>query len=285
MRPLPPPVDEFDDVYTLCIGATADAGLKARLISIRSLLRETADLYDERAREAALHRIERRNAVGDVTKAELRALYKNHLSAPKGAARAVYDRIRSSAPHNKCPLCGVGTVAHCDHHLPQSKYPDLVVLPLNLVPACHFCNDKKRAKHPGNAGQQTFHPYYDQHLLEESWVWAQVMLGSPNDPPVVIFEARPPAHWPLDDQRRVEHHFSVCGLAVTFAANASDELATLRQLLVQLGAAGGCAAVHDHLTHQRNANRWRINSWQYAMYAALSDDAWFVDGGYLCIPQ
>ncbi|WP_447901261.1 hypothetical protein [Stenotrophomonas sepilia] len=283
MRQLPFPTDSFDYVYALCTSATADAELRARLLDIVPTLSATAALYDERARQAELHSIERRNAVGDVTKEELKALYKTHLSATKGAARAVYDRIRSSAPHNKCPLCGVGTVAHCDHHLPQSKYPDLAVLPLNLVPACHYCNDKKKAKHPANAGQQTFHPYYDQHLLLENWVWAEVKHGAPGVPPVVVFEARPPSTWSADDQRRVKHHFKACGLVVTFATNANDELSTLRSLLEPLGNAGGQVAVRDHLLTQRDANEGRLNSWQYAMYRALADDAWFVAGGYLHI--
>lgn len=283
MRPLPLPLDSFVDVYALCTAATADIELRARLLQIAPTLHATATLYDEKARQASLHSIARRDTVGDVTKAELKALYKMHLSSANGAARAVYDRIRSSAPHNKCPLCGIGTVAHCDHHLPQSKYPDLVVLPLNLVPACHYCNDKKRAKHPANAGQQTFHPYYDQHLLLESWVWAEVMQGMPGDPPVVVFEARPPATWSLDDQKRVKHHFKACGLVVTYATNANDELSTLRNILIPLGAAGGQAAVRDHLVTQRDANMGRLNSWQYAMYRALAGDAWFVGGGYLRI--
>ncbi len=284
MRSLPPPTDNFDDVYALCTGATFDAELRARLLAIAPTLHDTAALYDEKARLADLHSIERRETVGDVSKAELKALYKTHLSSSKGAARSVYDRIRSSAPHNKCPLCGIGTVAHCDHHLPQSKYPDLALLPLNLVPACHYCNDKKKARYPASAGQQTFHPYYDQHLLEENWVWAELKRGATGDPPVMVFEARPPADWSLDDQKRVEHHFKTCGLVVTFTTNANDELSTLRCLLEPLGRAGGQAAVQAHLNGQRNANLARLNSWQYAMYRALADDPWFLGGGYLHIP-
>jgi len=284
MRQLPLPTDSFEDVYALCTAATVDVELRARLLGIAPTLHATVARYDEKARLADLHSIERRDAVGDVTKAELRSLYKTHLSATKGAARAVYDRIRSSAPHNKCPLCGVGTVAHCDHHLPQSKYPDLVVVPFNLVPVCHYCNDRKRATHPANAGQQTFHPYYDQHLLLENWVWAEIRRGAPDDPPVLVFEARPPATWPQDDQERVKHHFKVCGLVVTFATNANDELSILRSLLEPLGNAGGQDAVRDHLNTQRDANAGRLNSWQYAMFRALASDAWFVGGGYLLIP-
>ncbi len=284
MRALPLPTDRFDDVYGLCTGATVDEDLKARLIAIRCTLLKTAALYAQKAKLAELHSINRREAIGNVTKAELKALYKNHLSATKGAARGVYNRIRSSSPNNKCPLCGVGTVAHCDHHLPQSKYPDLAVLPLNLVPVCHFCNDKKKAKHPKSAGQQTFHPYYDQHLLAENWVWAKLERGGAGVPPILAFEARPPVTWPQDDQKRVKHHFSACGLAVTFATNANDELSSIRKALEVQAQCGGQQAVQEYLILQREVSADRLNSWQYAAYKALASDAWFVGGGYQHIP-
>lgn len=280
MRWLPLPTDSFVDVYELCTGATVDEKLKARLLAIRPILLDTAALYAQKAGRAELHEIIQNDAVGEVTKAELKGLYKAHLSATKGAARNVYNRIRSSSPNNKCPLCGVGTVAHCDHHLPQSKYPDLAVLPLNLVPACHFCNDTKKAKHPNNAGQQTFHPYYDQHLLADNWVWAELKQGGAGFPPVLAFEARPPGTWPQNDQERVKHHFKACGLAVTFATNANDELSSIRNALEVQSQFGGQQAVREYLNFQQGISADRPNSWQYATYRALAGDAWFVGGGY-----
>lgn len=284
MRTLPLPIDRFDDVYRICTGATVDANLKARLLAIRTTLLNTAVLYAQKAARSELHNINRLDVVGNVTKAELKSLYNTHLSATKGAARNVYNRIRSSAPNNKCPLCGVGTVAHCDHHLPQSKYPDLAVLPLNLVPACHFCNDKKKAKHPKSAGEQTFHPYYDQHLLTENWVWAELKQGGAGVPPILAFEARPPVTWPQDDQKRVKHHFKACGLAVTFATNANDELSSIRKALEVQAHFGGQQAVQEYLNLQQDISAGRLNSWQYAAYRALASDAWFVGGGYQQIP-
>ncbi|MDG9845157.1 MULTISPECIES: hypothetical protein [unclassified Stenotrophomonas] len=284
MRTLPLPNDRFDDVYGLYTGATVDEDLKARLLAIRPALLNTAALYAQKATLAELHNINRLDAVGNVTKAELKALYQTHVSATKGAARDVYNRIRSSSPNNKCPLCGVGTVAQCDHHLPQSKYPDLTVLPLNLVPICHFCNDRKKAKYPRSAGQQTFHPYYDEHLLAENWVWAELKQGGAGVPPVLAFEARPPGTWPQDDQKRVKHHFKACGLAVTFATNANDELSSIRKALDLHSQSGGQQAVQEYLHFNENVHVTRINSWQYAMYRALAGDAWFVGGGYQHIP-
>lgn len=166
------PTDTLADVLALCLGATTDPNLHGRLTAITADLAMAGATYEANAAAASLNLVPRVRSVGAVTKPELTGLYEAHLSSTEGAARAIYNRIRNAAPNNRCPLCGVGNVAHCDHHLPKSRYPDLSILPINLVPACHFCNDKKRAKYPATAGQQTFHPYFDKHLLADAWVRA-----------------------------------------------------------------------------------------------------------------
>jgi hypothetical protein len=255
--------------------------LHARLTAIAANLATAGVTYQANATAASLHLISRVTSVGVVTKPELTGLYKGHLSATKGAARAVYDRIRNAAPNNRCPLCGVGNVAHCDHHLPQSHYPDLSILPINLVPACHFCNDKKRAKYPTTAGQQTFHPYFDQHLLRDAWVRATL---NPGPPPALVFDTAPPPAWPAIDRDRVRRHFDACGLAITFTTNANDELPIIRDRLILQASRGGMAAVQQFLNDECVVHSNRPNSWQYATYRTLAADVWFVNGGYLTIP-
>ena len=240
MRSLPPPSDTQASVFALCLGATTDPDLHGRLTAITATLDATEVAYQTNATAASLHLIPRVQSVGAVTKLELTNLYETHLRKTKGAARAVYDRIRNAAPNNRCPLCGVGNVAHCDHHLPKSRYPDLAILPINLVPACHFCNDKKRAKYPVTGGQQTFHPYFDQHLLADAWVRATLHPGAP---PGLVFDTAPPPEWPVIDRDRVQRHFDACGLAVTFTTNANDELPVLRDRLILQASRGGAAAV------------------------------------------
>lgn len=281
MRNLPLPTDTQASVFALCLSATTDPSLNARLTAIAANLTTVGETYQANATAASLHLIPRVTSVGAVTKPELKGLYKEHLSATNGAARAVYDRIRNAAPNNRCPLCGVGNVAHCDHHLPQSRYPNLAILPINLVPACHFCNDKKRAKYPTAAGQQTFHPYFDQHLLRDTWVRATL---NPGPPPVLVFDTAPPPIWPAIDRDRVRRHFDACGLAITFTTNANDELPILRDRLILQANRGGTAAVQQFLDDERDIHLVRPNSWQYATYRTLAADAWFVNGGYHTIP-
>ena len=281
MRILPIPADTQADVFAMRLSGTTDPDLQARLTAITTTLANAGATYQQNATAAALNLVPRVLSVGAVTKPELTGLYEAHLSKTNGAARAVYDRIRNAAPNNRCPLCGVGNVAHCDHHLPKSHYPDLSILPINLVPACHFCNYKKREKYPATAGQQTFHPYFDQHLMADNWVRATL---NPGPPPVLVFETAAPPAWPALDQDRVRQHFDACGLAITFTTNANDELPIVRDLLKLQARRGGAQAVQQFLNEERDLHSTRPNSWQYATYRALAADAWLVNGGYLTIP-
>jgi hypothetical protein len=40
----------------------------------------------------------------------------------------------------RSPFCGVGHGSALDHNLPKTKFPQLLVVPLNLVPSCKNCN-------------------------------------------------------------------------------------------------------------------------------------------------
>jgi hypothetical protein len=202
------------------------------------------------------------------------------MSSPKGVARGYYDQLRNAAPNKKCPLCGVGTVAVLDHHLPKSKYPDLSVLPINLVPACHFCNDTKKARYPSDAGQQTLHPYFDQALIETQWVKATL---NANMPVAVIYGTSPPATWSPTDRLRVQRHFDICGLGIVYSSNASDELAPLKLRLMNLFERGGPTTVQEHLKEGEASYATRPNSWQFALYQELSQNHWFVSGGFASI--
>lgn len=280
MRSLPLPGFTSSDVMSLCLTGVSDVDLHKRLLAVGPDLATVAADYDINARAERLDKIPRVTAVGLVNKDELVALYSSHLSATGGAARAVYDRIRNSAPNKKCPLCGVGTVAVLDHHLPKAKYPDLSVVPANLVPACHFCNDTKKARYPKHAGEQTLHPYYDARLIDSRWLSASISQG----PPVtVVFSAAPPPSWSLIDQQRVIRHFKICGLGTVYASNANDELSTLKTRIEKLYGVGGPYVVKAHLLEEAERYMSRANSWQLSMYEALAMDDWLIGGGFRSI--
>ncbi len=280
MRSLPLPTILPTDLLSQCIAGTEDEAVRLRLEAVQATLLASGVDYDARARVQTLHLQPRVTAVDTVTKLELLALYTDQMSATNGTGRAAYDQIRNSAPHKKCPLCGVGTVAALDHHLPKSRYPDLAVLPFNLVPICHFCNDSKKAYFPKTQGAQTLHPYYDAYLRGQ-WLTATLVQGPP---PAVVFGTIAPAGWSATDVQRAASHFKACKLGITFTSNASDELVTVRRRLEKFWSKGRVDAIADFLDEEEEIHADRLNSWQHAMYQALAGSDWFITGGFLTIP-
>ena len=277
MYKLDKPAFAVSDVLASCIGAIADTDLVDRLNAVSTTIVANEAIYDTQATVSQINLIVRRAFLGSVTRAELTALYEDHLSATRGAAHPVYDAIKNAAPNKLCPLCSIGSVAHVDHHLPKSHYPDLSILPLNLVPACHFCNDTKRARYPRTEGEQSFHPYYDAHLLTEQWIRAKLDHGTPL---ILVFSVAPPLAWSVTDQQRVLRHFTICGLGTSFGTNASASLGPLKRRLSRLHRRGGAAAVREHLEEERLCHDNKPNSWQHVFFQTLAADAWFVDGGF-----
>ncbi|MGO7000368.1 HNH endonuclease [Rhizobium leguminosarum] len=276
MRRLPLPTIAVHEILADCIGGTNDSILQQRLSAIEPALISASGTYHQQAVQASLHSVIRVNAVGAVTKEELKGLYTAQMSSANGAARWAYDILRNSAPHKRCPLCGVGTVATLDHHLPKSKYPNLSVSPLNLVPACHYCNDSKGQAHPTEAGHQTIHPYYDD-FTQSQWLFAEIVAGLPV---AITYRVDPPLGWNNTDRERVQRHFAVCKLGVLFISNANDDLVTLKAHLVRLFDRGGASLVQLHLADEALRYSRHLNSWQHAMYSVLAQDDWFTSGGF-----
>jgi hypothetical protein len=280
MYTLDKPPFNVAEILTTCLDAIEDTDLCTRLKTIRAHIVGGALSYDSHALAATLHLLPRVASIGTVTKDELVALYSDHLSGARGAARDVYNAIKGAVPNKLCPLCSIGSVAHLDHHLPKRKYPDLSILPLNLVPACHLCNDTKKARYPNHAGEQTFHPYYDGHLLNEQWVRGTLNQGSP---PVVVFSATAPATWAAVDRQRVERHFLICGVVTSYMTNANSLMSSLKKRLTKLHERGGAAAVEAHLDEERETFEDKLNSWQHVFYQTLAANSWFVNGGFQTI--
>ena len=281
MRTLPMPQYPAANVLATCIGGVQDPALAARLHAITAQLVATAASHHQHAQVHTLHKVARVAAVGAVTGTELQTLYSGQMSAANGAARAIYDAIRNAPVNSKCPLCGIGTVTVLDHHLPKSRYPDLSVCPSNLVPACDFCNNAKRARYPTSAETQTIHPYYDD-FTQEQWIFAQLdTAGSP----VLTFHVDAPAHWPQVARLRAKRHFDVVKLGQAYTANANDDLMPLRGHLAGIAATNGSAGVHAYLLEEQARYSPRINSWQHVMYQTLAASPWFAEGGYMAIPH
>ncbi len=278
MRKLVIPSDDPSEVFRACVSRVKDADLKARLTSVEGNVVDAAVAYEAAASTAVLHTLPQQSNVGGVVStAEMTNVYKLRMVKKDAPGRPVYDRLMAAPTHGRCPLCGQRTVSTLDHHLPKAEYPALVVVPINLIPACSDCNKAKADAIPQTEDEQTLHPYFDD-VENDEWLRAEVIESSPA---ALHFFVDPPAAWNEVKTRRVRYHFKIFKLAYLYASHAAEEVVNIRASLDMLFARGGVEAVRVHLQEQA-ASRQAVhaNSWQTAAYKAMAGSAWFCDRGF-----
>lgn len=228
-----------------------------------------------------LYRMVETDGVTPLLDADLMSvIYKRHFVRAGSPSRPLYEQIRMTPEHGICPLCKQRVVATVDHYLPQSRHPKLTLTPINLVPACSDCNKNKLAHSAQSAHEQSLHPYFD-NLGNERWLVVEVR---PSVPPTILFGVRPPNSWSPVLAARVEHHFSMMGIAKLYSAQAACELADIAYSLTEVGDAVGADGVRAHLGRELRSRSARdANSWQTALYEALACSDWFCEEGYRLI--
>lgn len=90
---------------------------------------------------------------------------KHCYTVPTVSLKELKKRIvQSQIPfyQTRCAYCGIGTIDGYDHYLPKRKYPEFSVHPLNLVPCCSKCNEKKSTSFLDEDNNRIiFNPYVD----------------------------------------------------------------------------------------------------------------------------
>lgn len=247
----------------------AEIGNSSRADALRLFAAELVDGQIEYLQNARVQEFRLTNkghpSMTSADEAEVLWAWKQRLSAKSGSARFIYDKIRSSAPGNRCPLCLHRVVHDLDHFLPKSAYPRLSIVPANLVPICSDCNGAKGSFVASNAEEEPLHPYFDE-LGSEPWLDAR-LVEAPGLP--VVFGIAPPPKWSSGLSQRVSAQFNRLGLAGLYGDEASSLLANIVGLLEVRLRDGGLGAVRLMLVEM--ADSWsRPNNEPYLVAALRS---------------
>ncbi len=277
MWSLAPPAEPIESVLGTCISNISDAVRKSRFAATAPALAAAAANYVVAAESNALSHFPQESAVDDVSGSEMVWLYDTKMAAARAPGRLIYDQIKMAAPNGRCPLCGRGTVATLDHHLPKARYANLTITPHNLIPACQDCNKIKAHSVPHVAGEETLHPYFDD-VDGQIWLRARIVEVAPA---AAFYFADPPRLWSQTLRTRVRHHFRTFQLRKAYASVAAELISNIRGYLETNAALGGSQGIRDHVSAMASSHRApRLNSWQAAAYQAMAESDWFCSGGY-----
>ncbi|MEQ9263131.1 MAG: hypothetical protein RLP14_08225 [Owenweeksia sp.] len=279
MRSIEKPSHEVSDVYKLCISRVNDTDFKERLERCEGLVMAASIEFEKYAKRNTFHELKSDTTLrGLVTPTEMVSVYTDRMAKKSSPGRSVYDAIMMLPKNGKCPFCGHRMVSTLDHYMPKAKFPILSVVPLNLVASCKDCNFEKRALEPTNSSDAPLHPYFDT-IDDVTWLRAEVLESKP---PAIEFSITRPDHWPEDLHTRVKNHFECLELHILYGLNAAEEISNIAYHLEMINLASGKSAVQSSLRDMaRSRMRVDMNSWQSALYVALSESDWFCDGGFL----
>lgn len=284
MRALVAPTDNPGEVYQTCVNSITDENLRNRLNLLTNYIGVAAADYQQRAAAKQFYTIPQNNcgnddiALGSVTKTELKNVYSTHMVGQKKPARAIYDLLKSKAPLGRCPFCGIGHVSTLDHYLPKAKYPQLSVVPLNLVPSCKDCNTEKSTAVASTAEAQSLHPYFDhQNFISEQWLFAEIICPAPV---TIRFFVQAPEHWDEISKARVQAHFRGFKLDSRYSVEAGYQVSCLREMLSQYERLSPDEIRQMLAIKADGYAKLHRNSWETAMYQVLSASDWYCEGGF-----
>ncbi len=263
----------------LCAFSIRDADLSGRLTTALAGADAAEADYLMRGQQGGLWALPKSAQFGQVTGQEMKRVYKDTFAKSAGT-RVIYDQIKKLPPNDICPICGQRTVGTLDHYLSQSEFAALVVVPCNLLPSCGDCNKAKLDAHAVIPEHQTLHPYFD-NIDQERWLVADVLQTAPA---ALRFRAAPPAYWPQVMQQRTAHHFRKFGLGALYGSHSAVELNNMRYALQKIAERGTAEEVRSELQLRYESSlAAQRNSWQTAMYEALTGSDWFCAGGFVAV--
>jgi hypothetical protein len=279
MRKLAIPNFTVSEALAACLAHVGDPARAARLLKVKAHLISSEQDYRHNASSTSLHKIEPTDDVlGLLTKNEMTALYDANFIRTKTQGRKIYDALRAGAINGICPLCGVQRANTLDHHLAKTEHPAFSITPINLIPSCSDCNHSKSTHQPKTSAEEALHPYYDV-VDDARWLFASIVEEQPAS---LTFFANPPSDWDKIKRARTIRHFESLSLARLYTSQAADHLPSMRFRLQRLLNTAGPSGVREHLLEELNDRLGdRNNSWQIAMYQALSNSLWYCSGGFV----
>ncbi|MFL0090077.1 hypothetical protein V3A08_14995 [Tenacibaculum maritimum] len=278
MRKLIKPKEDAIDIFSLCISKVQKQELKDKLEACELSIIDAVEVYDRKASLTELHTIERHDVVNsNVTQKEMEKVYTDRMVGQSSPGRVIYNRLLSSAPNNICPLCAQRVVNTLEHHLPKAHFPVYSVVPINIFPCCSACNKSKLSFFPDNQNEEPIHPYYDD-FDNDLWLKAEVIES---DIPSVKYYTQKPEGWTDVKYDRINNHFELMGLDSLYASHSGVELAEIKHNMIFLFNNGGSDLVKNFLENIYLSNKkFNLNSWRTALYHALSNSNWYINGGF-----
>lgn len=265
--PLPIPSDS----YLERVIAESDIEYSALLNSLRSKLEARYRTYEKFGGMA------RTMTWADEYKTTLEVGWKTLSKAAFSDIRpAIFERTKGV-----CYLCGNTKASELDHYLPKGKFPEYGFYDLNLIPACHRCNNKKRSRYESSGNHRYIHPNFFREPAEQ-FVRVSVCCSDHID---ISYSIGRPAEVSSCFFEVLCSHFKDLGLATIYEDEAIQYLTEERNAYYGLFSKGGASELAEYFDSKIPSLR-KVrgkNDWKAVLHSELASNEGFCNGGFRCL--
>lgn len=163
----------------------------------------------------------------------------------------------------KCPYCGITIPKTHDHYLPETKFPELAVHALNLIPCCSNCNQTKNNNWK-NSTHRTFIYFYSDKIPADRFINVQLYFSSQGNTVGAKFSIQKPSNVSDEDWNIVSSHYENLGLINNYNEIVNDEITEIFYTCLSHISNGGVNInnfIHGLVSHEEKtygSNHWRV---------------------------
>jgi 5-methylcytosine-specific restriction endonuclease McrA len=188
-------------------------------------------------------------------------------------------QIRKVQKGGICQYCGFGEATTFDHFLPKGFFPELCVLPINLIPCCSDCNSKKGSRWKDDNNLLFLNLYYDQLPSDKIYLFATIDYDKSTTPttPIVNFTLHFNENNTFSLEEVVQSHYQLLNLFERYKYIANEFVSEKYYELASCNDVDS-SMIRDELIKagRRLRKQYGCNYWKSAILDALAQSEDFI---------
>lgn len=273
MKNLIPDASNTIDTHKRAVNRKNASEIKNKLLSIEDDVLKDYKKYDDNFNTNTLESL----ANNDFYKTysdELLSLY-DYTSKTIKELRSVIEELQPQSIRTTCQYCTVDSVGSMDHILPKEEFPEFVVNPKNLFPACPICNQHRGKRWRGKDGEKLFLNLYLDILPEEQYLFVRIEVKDDN----VDFK------FELDDKNLINKgifkllnsHYTKLYLTERIRLKSNDYFTEFKTYIKSMRAYLSDDQIKNIILSsvEESKKAYGNNHWKYILQASLIQDSKF----------
>lgn len=180
---------------------------------------------------------------------------------------------QSKQHRNNCPYCGLDKPRTIDHYLPKGEFPEFSFYPLNLIPCCNYCNQKKSSRWKEDGKRTFINLYFDEVPEKEQFLFLDLKYIGSENAPYISFEIKNPDQIDSDLYELIKGHYESLELLKEFSEKIEEEISNINDLIRSYRDIP--IQVHQQTIKQKFCiykKNYGLNHWKTVLYQNLSSN-------------